>query len=240
MDEPSGGLRFPKANGRSLAPSINSLIKTNNSVLFHDELPEFNRRIVEVLRQPLEDGTVTISRALSSTMFPARFMLIAALNPCPCGYRNDPRRDCHCTVPQIERYMSKISGPLLDRIDIHIEVPAVPFRELAGNAAGTSSATMREQVVAARDIQARRFKDSPTRHNGQMSHRQIRSFCQLDDAGSNLLRATMTELGLSARAHDKILRLGRTIADLEAESAISPAHISEAINYRMLDRSLWS
>jgi magnesium chelatase family protein len=226
--------------GGGSVPAPGEISLSHNGVLFLDELPEFNRRTLEVLRQPLEDGTVTISRALSSTMFPARFMLIAALNPCPCGYRNDPRRDCHCTVPQIERYMSKISGPLLDRIDIHIEVPAVPFRELAGNAAGTSSAGMREQVVEARKIQSTRFKDSTTRHNAQMSHRQIRSFCQLDDAGSNLLRATMSELGLSARAHDKILRLGRTIADLEAASAISPAHISEAINYRMLDRSLWS
>jgi magnesium chelatase family protein len=226
--------------GGGSVPAPGEISLSHNGVLFLDELPEFNRRTLEVLRQPLEDGTVTISRALSSTMFPARFMLIAALNPCPCGYRNDPRRDCHCTVPQIERYMSMISGPLLDRIDIHIEVPAVPFRELAGNSSGTSSASMREQVVAAREIQARRFKDSPTRHNGQMTHRQIRSFCQLDDAGSNLLRATMTELGLSARAHDKILRLGRTIADLESASAITPAHVSEAINYRMLDRSLWS
>src|SRR6478752_708146 len=230
----------PGLVGGGNPPVPGEISLSHNGVLFLDELPEFNRTTLEVLRQPLEDGTVTISRALNSTTFPANFMLLAAFNPCPCGYRNDPRRDCHCTVPQVERYMSKISGPLLDRIDIHIEVPAVPFRELAGNAAGTSSATMREQVVAARDIQARRFKDSPTRHNGQMSHRQIRSFCQLDDAGSNLLRATMTELGLSARAHDKILRLGRTIADLESASAISPAHVSEAINYRMLDRSLWS
>src|SRR4029077_11032187 len=173
----------------------------------------------------------TISRALSSTMFPASFMLIAALNPCPCGYRNDPRRDCHCTVPQIERYMSKISGPLLDRIDIHIEVPAVPFRELAATTPGTSSAAMREAVVGARMIQRKRFAGSTTRQNGQMSHRQIRSFCQLDEAGMNLLKATMTELGLSARAHDKILRLARTIADLDESPAIVPAHLSEAINY---------
>jgi magnesium chelatase family protein len=193
-----------------------------------------------VLRQPLEDGTVTISRALSSTKFPASFMLIAALNPCPCGYRNDPRRDCHCTLPQIERYMSKISGPLLDRIDIHIEVPAVPFRELSSARGGTTSAEMRERVVAAREIQCRRFSGTATRHNGQMSHRQIRTFCPLDDAGSNLLRATMTELGLSARAHDKILRLSRTIADLDNSERIQPAHVSEAINYRMLDRNLWA
>jgi magnesium chelatase family protein len=173
-------------------------------------------------------------------MFPASFMLIAALNPCPCGYRNDPRRDCHCTVPQIERYMSKISGPLLDRIDIHIEVPAVPFRELSARTPGTSSAQMRESVVAARAIQARRFAGTATRHNGQMTHRQIRAYCELDEAGTNLLRATMLELGLSARAHDKVLRLARTIADLDTSDAIRPPHVSEAINYRMLDRNLWS
>ncbi|HEV3138046.1 MAG TPA: YifB family Mg chelatase-like AAA ATPase [Pirellulales bacterium] len=226
--------------GGGSVPAPGEISLSHNGVLFLDELPEFNRRTLEVLRQPLEDGTVTISRALSSTMFPASFMLIAALNPCPCGYRNDPRRDCHCTVPQIERYMSKISGPLLDRIDIHIEVPAVPFRELAATTPGTSSAAMREAVVRARDIQRKRFAGSATRQNGQMSHRQIRSFCPLDEAGMNLLRATMTELGLSARAHDKILRLARTIADLDNSETIAPMHIGEAINYRMLDRSLWS
>jgi magnesium chelatase family protein len=221
---------------------LNSLSWANaqNCVLFLDELPEFNRRTLEVLRQPLEDGTVTISRALSSTTFPAEFMLIAALNPCPCGYRNDPRRDCHCTVPQIERYMAKISGPLLDRIDIHIEVPAVPFKELSNSTPGTSSSQMREHVTAARAMQQQRFAGTRTRHNGQMSHRQIRAHCQLDDACASLLRATMTELGLSARAHDKILRVGRTIADLDASPTITPMHLNEAINYRMLDRSLWT
>lgn len=226
--------------GGGSVPAPGEISLSHNGVLFLDELPEFNRRTLEVLRQPLEDGTVTISRALSSTTFPASFMLIGALNPCPCGYRNDPRRDCHCTVPQIERYMSKISGPLLDRIDIHIEVPAVPFRELSAVTPGTSSAQMRQCVVDARAVQRRRFAGSGTRLNGQMTHRQIRGFCQLDDAGMNLLRATMTELGLSARAHDKILRLARTIADLDASESISPAHISEAINYRMLDRGLWT
>jgi magnesium chelatase family protein len=226
--------------GGGSVPAPGEISLSHNGVLFLDELPEFNRRTLEVLRQPLEDGTVTISRALSSTTFPAGFMLIAALNPCPCGYRNDPRRDCHCTVPQIERYMSKISGPLLDRIDIHIEVPAVPFRELSGTTPGTSSADMRQTVVAARAVQQKRFAGTNTRLNGQMTHRQIRSHCQLDDAGMNLLRATMTELGLSARAHDKILRLARTIADLDASDRIAPSHVSEAINYRMLDRNLWT
>ena len=226
--------------GGGSTPTPGEISLSHNGVLFLDELPEFNRRTLEVLRQPLEDGTVTISRALASTTFPAAFMLIVALNPCPCGYRNDPRRDCHCTVPQIERYMAKISGPLLDRIDIQIEVPAVPFRELSARTPGTSSAQMRESVIAARNVQQKRFAGTATRQNGQMTHRQIRTFCPLDEPCMNLLRATMMELGLSARAHDKILRLARTIADLDASESITPAHISEAINYRTLDRNLWS
>jgi len=226
--------------GGGSTPSPGEISLSHNGVLFLDELPEFNRRTLEVLRQPLEDGVVTISRALASTTFPANFMLIAALNPCPCGYRNDPRRDCHCSLPQIERYMSKISGPLLDRIDIHIEVPAVPFKELSAGTPGTSSAQMREQVVAARRLQAERFAGSKTRTNAKMGHRQIRTFCKLDDEGLNLLKGTMAELGLSARAHDKILRVARTIADLDQSDSIQPFHLSEAINYRMLDRQMWS
>ncbi len=226
--------------GGGCTPAPGEISLSHNGVLFLDELPEFNRRTLEVLRQPLEDGTVTISRALQSTTFPANFMLIAALNPCPCGYRNDPRRDCHCTVPQIERYMSKISGPLLDRIDIHIEVPAVPFKELSAATPGTSSADMRAAVIAARQIQRTRFAGTATRHNGKMTHKQTRSYCALDEPAMALLRATMTELGLSARAHDKILRVARTIADLDASPGIQPAHLSEAINYRMLDRQMWT
>lgn len=226
--------------GGGSIPTPGEISLSHNGVLFLDELPEFNRRTLEVLRQPLEDGTVTISRALNSTTFPCEFLMIVALNPCPCGYRNDPRRECHCTIPQIERYMAKISGPLLDRIDIHIEVPAVPFRELAASAPGTSSAQMREQVTQARTAQQTRFAGTRTRHNGQMSHRQIRSHCQLDEEGNNLLRATMTELGLSARAHDKILRVSRTIADLDGADRIGPMHLNEAINYRMLDRQMWT
>ena len=194
-------------------------------VLFLDELPEFNRRTLEVLRQPLEDGVVTISRALNSTTFPADFMLVAALNPCPCGYRNDPRRDCHCSPPQIERYMSKISGPLLDRIDMHIEVPAVPFKELSSSPTGTGSVQMREHVAAARQIQQQRFDGAKTRYNAHMTTREIRKFCRLDDECMELLRASVNELGLSARAHDKVLRVARTIADLDQSEADScPAH----------------
>ncbi len=226
--------------GGGSTPSPGEISLAHNGVLFLDELPEFNRQTLEVLRQPLEDGHVTISRALSSSQFPANFMLIASLNPCPCGYRNDPRRECHCNVMQIERYMSKISGPLLDRIDLHIEVPAVPFQELTSSADGTSSAQMREQVVAARDRQRHRFTGAATRTNGKMSSREVRRHCKLDDRGADLLKASVNHLGLSARAHDKVLRVARTIADLEGAESIKPEHLSEAVNYRMLDRKLWS
>jgi magnesium chelatase family protein len=226
--------------GGGSTPSPGEISLAHNGVLFLDELPEFNRTTLEVLRQPLEDGHVTISRALNSTTFPADFMLVASLNPCPCGYRNDPRRECHCTVPQIERYMAKISGPLLDRIDLHIEVPAVPFKELNASQSGTSSAAMREQVLAARTLQTARFANSRARSNAQMTTRQIREYCQLNDAGTSLLRGSIQESGLSARAHDKILRVARTIADLDGQRDILPEHVSEAVNYRLLDRQFWS
>jgi magnesium chelatase family protein len=226
--------------GGGSTPTPGEISLAHNGVLFLDELPEFNRQTLEVLRQPLEDGTVTIARALSSTTFPANFMLIAALNPCPCGYRGDTRRNCHCTPPAIERYMSKISGPLLDRIDIHIEVPAVAFKDLSGGTPGTSSAEIRAQVIAARQMQAARFDSGPIRYNADMGHRQTRQFCPLDQECQNLLKSSMTELGLSARAHDKILRVARTIADLDQSENIKPMHLNEAINYRMLDRQLWT
>jgi len=226
--------------GGGSPPAPGEISLSHNGVLFLDELPEFSRQTLEVLRQPLEDGVVTISRALASSTFPANFMLVAALNPCPCGYRGDSRRQCHCNVPQIERYMSKISGPLLDRIDIHIEVPSVPFRELSGTLQGTSSSEMRRQVIAAREIQAGRFRDSRTRYNADMSHRQTRQFCRLNQECQNLLKAAMSELGLSARAHDKVLRVARTIADLDQSENIEAVHLNEAINYRMLDRGLWT
>ena len=187
-----------------------------------------------------EYAVVAISRALASTTFPANFVLIAALNPCPCGYRNDPRRDCQCSIPQIEKYMGKISGPLLDRIDIHIEVPSTDYEQLASRTPGVSSAEMREQVIAARKAQAERFADLNLTYNANLSSRQLRTFCQLDDAGMNLMKSSVNEMGLSARAHDKILRVSRTIADLDASDRIESHHVSEAINYRILDRQIWN
>lgn len=225
--------------GGGTVPTPGEISLAHHGVLFLDELPEFNRRSLEVLRQPLEEGRVTISRALHSVTFPARFVLVAAMNPCPCGYLGDAKRTCKCSPPQIERYLGRISGPLLDRIDMHIEVPAVPFEELSGRNEGTSSGVMREQVLRARRRQRERFGGSGTQVNGRMTSRQIRKHCQLDANGSALLKAAMEELGLSARAHDRILRMARTIADLEDCSEIRFEHLSEAIGYRTLDRKLW-
>ncbi len=225
--------------GGGSTPTPGEISMSHNGVLFLDELPEFSRTTLEVLRQPLEDATVTISRALRSTTFPADFLLVAALNPCPCGYRGDTRRDCNCSPTQVERYMAKISGPLLDRIDIQIEVPSVPFKELRDGTPGTSSADMRDQVLVARQHQSDRFADLNERQNGQMTSRQIRSFCKLDTECAATLTTSVNELGLSARAHDKVLRVARTIADLDDSEAIRLPHLNEAINYRMLDRQLW-
>src|SRR5579872_846512 len=226
--------------GGGSTPSPGEISLAHHGVLFLDELPEFNRRTLEVLRQPLESGNVTISRAMGSVTFPASLMLVAALNPCPCGYRGDPRRSCNCSPLQIERYIGKISGPLLDRIDIHLEVAPVPFRELSDQNSGTTSRQMREQVVAARDAQKRRFQNERTTLNGRMTPRQIRRHCRLDPAAESLLKSAMEEMGLSARAHDKILRVARTIADLDKSEAISSNHLNEAINYRTLDRNYWA
>jgi len=226
----------PGLVGGGSTPMPGEISMAHHGVLFLDELPEFNRRTLEVLRQPMEDRVVTISRALQSTTFPCEFMLVAALNPCPCGYRSDPRRACHCTPQQIEKYMGKISGPLLDRIDIHVEVPAADFKELSSSIPGTSSDEIREQVVNARKAQAERFIGSKILYNAQMSSQQIRQYCKLDRAGMELLKVSVNELGLSARAHDKVLRLARTIADLDCQTEIQQHHLSEAINFRMLDR----
>jgi magnesium chelatase family protein len=226
--------------GGGSTPAPGEISLAHNGVLFLDELPEFNRRSLEVLRQPLEQGSVTISRALTSTTFPANFMLVAAMNPCPCGYLGDSRHACKCNPMQIERYLGRISGPLLDRIDLHIEVPAVPFQELSAAADGTTSESMRRQVTQARAIQRERFGPSSQRLNSRMTSRQLRRHCVLDEEGKNLLRSAMDSLGLSARAHDRILRVARTIADLEASADLRPAHVIEAINYRTLDRKLWA
>jgi magnesium chelatase family protein len=221
-------------------PAPGEISLAHHGVLFLDELPEFQRRSLEVLRQPLEAGTITISRALRSTAFPARFMLVAAMNPCPCGYLGDPRHACKCPAQAVERYMARVSGPLLDRIDLHVEVPAVPFEELSARADGTDSATMREQVVRVRGVQQQRFGPGSVTLNGRMSTRQLRRHCELDDAGRKVLQAAMEGLGLSARAHDRILRVARTVADLEGSDRLEAQHVVEAIGYRSLDRKLWT
>jgi magnesium chelatase family protein len=226
--------------GGGSTPAPGEISLAHHGILFLDELPEFNRRTLEVLRQPLEENCVTISRAIGSVTFPASLMLVAAMNPCPCGFRGDPRRQCQCNPMQIERYLARISGPLLDRIDIHIEVPPVPFRELSEKTTGTDSTRMHAQVMAAREIQQRRFEGQPVQVNGKMSPRQIRTHCRLDADAESLLKTAMDEMGLSARAHDKILRVSRTIADLEESDRIQASHLSEAINYRTLDRRYWT
>jgi magnesium chelatase family protein len=226
--------------GGGSTPAPGEISLAHHGVLFLDELPEFHRKSLEVLRQPLEHGAVTIARALTSTTFPASFLLVASMNPCPCGYLGDSRHQCKCNPIQIERYMSRISGPLLDRIDLHIEVPAVPFQELSASADGTSSAVMREQVHRARLAQRERFGRESHRLNSRMTSRQLRRHCALDAQGQQLLKTAMDELGLSARAHDRILRVARTIADLEGSAEIKPAHVVEAIGYRSLDRKLWA
>jgi magnesium chelatase family protein len=221
-------------------PSPGEISLAHHGVLFLDELPEFNRKSLEVMRQPLEEGKVTISRALCSSTFPANFVLVAAMNPCPCGFLGDAKRQCKCNPMQIERYMGRISGPLLDRIDLHIEVPTVPFQELASTADGTSSATMRQQVLKARQVQQQRFGPASHRLNSRMTTRQMRKHCALEAEGKELLRTAMDDLGLSARAHDRILRVSRTIADLEESADITANHVMEAIGYRSLDRKLWA
>jgi magnesium chelatase family protein len=225
-----GGGAYPRPGEVSLA---------HNGTLFLDELPEFKRNVLELLRQPVEDGRVNISRAAGTISYPARFILAAAMNPCPCGFFTDPQRTCRCTPSQIQQYMSKISGPLLDRIDIHADVPAVKYRELAGETGGEPSETMRSRVGAARGRQLERFREEKIYCNAEMNHRQIRKHCRLDTEGQELLRAAITELGLSARAYDRVLKVSRTIADLEGSDEILAPHVSEAIQYRVLDRQLW-
>ena len=224
-----GGGQIPKPGEVSLS---------HNGVLFLDELPEFKKNVLEVMRQPLEEERVTISRAATSITYPARFMLVAAMNPCPCGYYADPNHECSCTIPQIQRYRSKISGPLMDRIDIHIEVPAVKYRDLASREPGEPSREIKKRIDEARKIQLNRFKGMKIYCNAQMTNRHIKKFCEIDEASQKLLETAIDKFGLSARAYTRILKVARTIADLEKQVNILPSHISEAIQYRTLDRNL--
>jgi len=221
-----GGMGIPRPGEVSLA---------HNGVLFLDELPEFPRDILEILRQPLEDGSVTISRANMTLSFPCSMMMIAAMNPCRCGYLGDPSRECRCTPGQIQQYLNKISGPLLDRIDIHIEVPAVPFKELRGDAVVASSAEIRARVE-----QARRVQQARGYYNAKMPARMVRKLCALDDGGERTLEMAVRRMGFSARAHDRILKVARTIADLDESAGVSAKHVAEAVQYRSMDRNYWS
>ncbi len=227
-----GGGSYPKPGEVSLA---------HNGILFLDELPEFKKSVLEVLRQPLEDGVVTISRATQSLEFPAKFMLVASMNPCPCGYYGSdiPGHSCSCSITAIQRYRGKISGPLLDRIDIHIEVPAVKYEELSSLPTGEHSAEIRKRVNNARQIQLKRFKKTKIFSNSQMNPKQIRKYCVLDEEGKRLLKVAIEKMGLSARAYNRILKVARTIADLDNSEIIKPAHISEAVLYRSLDKKFW-
>lgn len=226
-----GGGSFPQPGEISLA---------DNGVLFLDEVAEIQRHTLEILRQPMEDREITISRAKMSVRFPANFMLVAAMNPCPCGYYNHPDRECVCKPGEVQKYLSRISGPLLDRIDLHVEVLPVPYEQLSDNRRGEPSAAIRERVIRARKIQEIRFKDHPNVHaNAQMTTKLLQQYCLLDQRSQDALRNAMRRLGLSARAYDRILKVARTIADLDGSEHISHEHLSEAINYRSLDRDNW-
>ncbi len=224
-----GGGTIPRPGEVSLA---------HNGILFLDELPEFNQNVLEALRQPLEDHCVHIARAHKTVKFPSKFMLVSAMNPCPCGWYTDPKKECHCTPQKIQKYLSKISGPLLDRIDIHLEVPSLKSQDLFSDKHRESSADIKKRTVAAREIQNKRFVDTKVFSNAQMQNRQIKAFCCVSQESQDLLKVAIDELSLSARAHNKILKVARTIADLDQQKEILPEHISEAIQYRSLDR-MW-
>jgi len=224
-----GGGSYPRPGEVSLA---------HHGVLFLDELPEFHRNVLEVLRQPIEDGLITISRVSATLQYPARFMLITAMNPCPCGYFGHPHRECRCNPNEIFRYRSKVSGPLLDRIDIHIEVPALNYRELSNEVRSESSANIRKRVIKARQTQQQRFQDKGIFCNAHMERKEIKKFCTIGQDGQYLIKQAILEMGISARAYDRILKVSRTIADLEGEREIQSQHLAEAIQYRTLDRNL--
>lgn len=226
-----GGGSFPQPGEISLA---------HNGVLFLDELPEFKRTVLEVMRQPIEDRVVTISRARVSVEYPASFMLIAAMNPCPCGFYNHPEQDCVCPPGTVQKYLNKVSGPLLDRIDLHVEVVPVPFSELTSITNGEDSELVRERVIRARSLQEERYKEKKNIHaNAQMSSKILREICRINQAGQTLLKTAMEKLSLSARAYDRILKVARTIADLENSPEIKTEHLAEAIHFRSLDRENW-
>ena len=226
--------------GGGSPPSPGEISLAHNGVLFLDELPEFKRNVLEVLRQPMEAGEVTISRVEASSIFPAQFMLVGAMNPCPCGYFTDPDKECHCTAYQIQRYLSKISGPLLDRIDIHLSVSKLNYDELSGGRRGDSSQVMRKRVNGAREIQEKRYQSASIIFNAHLESKDMEKYCILDNEGEELLKRAIFELGISARAYDKILKVSRTIADLEGKETIAASHLSEAISYRTLDRDIWA
>lgn len=224
--------------GGGAHPRPGEVTLAHNGVLFLDELPEFPRRALESLRQPLEDGSVTISRAALSLTYPGEFMLVGAMNPCPCGYLGDGVRPCSCTPTAVQRYRSRISGPLLDRIDIHLEVPALDYRELSGELDGEASASIAKRVKRARRIQERRFAERHPRRNAGMGASEAREHCRLDAKGHRILEAAVDRLGLSARGISRVLKVARTVADLAASESLHTEHIAEAIQYRTFDRSL--
>jgi len=222
-------------------PQPGEISLAHNGVLFLDELPEFKRTVLEVMRQPLEERKVTISRAKFSIEYPASFMLVASMNPCPCGFFNHPEKECVCAPGVVQKYLNKISGPLLDRIDLHVEVTPVSFSELSKQKASEKSESVRQRVVNAREIQSERFKDNPGVYcNAQISAKQLPEYCQIPEAGTQLLKTAMEKLGLSARAYDRILKVSRTIADLDSSEQIRTEHLAEAIQYRSLDREGWA
>lgn len=238
MRMPHHSASGPALIGGGTTPRPGELSLAHFGILFLDEFVEFPRHVLEMIRQPLEDGFVIVSRAKKTIRFPARFMLVAAMNPCPCGYFGSDIRRCKCSPGQIARYLSKVSGPLVDRIDIHIDVPTISFRKLRSKAERLDSEVMRNGVVNARAVQTNRFGDGTILTNASMSHKQVEKFCTLDSAGELILKQAMVEFGLSARAHDKVCKVARTIADLAGSEKIQPEHIAEAVSYRRLDRNL--
>jgi len=224
-----GGGQTPRPGEISLA---------HHGVLFLDELPEFRRNVLEALRQPIEDGHITITRSSTTATYPAKFMLVAAMNPCPCGYYTDQTRVCRCTPQQIRQYQARISGPLLDRIDIHIEVPSIRYKDLTGKSSGETSGAIKERIEQARVIQKKRFDGHDIQFNARMTDKQTKTHCMIDEDSQNLIEMAVEKLGLSARAYTKVLKVARTIADIEEEEKIQSCHIAEAIQYRNLDRKM--